>query len=40
MRNNIVKELKMYMGEVYGNMVEVIHQDGVELVCCGKPMKF
>jgi superoxide reductase len=30
---------EIYKCEVCGNMVEVIHSGGGELVCCGKPMK-
>lgn len=34
-----VKErLEVYKCSVCGNMVEVIHVGGGELVCCGKPM--
>lgn len=33
-------ELKqIYKCEVCGNMVEVVHNSGGTLVCCGKPMK-
>jgi superoxide reductase len=31
--------LQVYKCEVCGNMVEVIHAAGGELVCCGQPMK-
>lgn len=30
---------QVYKCEVCGNMVEVVHQAGGQLVCCGKPMK-
>ena len=29
---------QIYKCEVCGNMVEVVHQSGGQLVCCGKPM--
>lgn len=32
----VIREI--YKCEVCGNMVEVIHQSGGTLVCCGKPM--
>jgi superoxide reductase len=36
----MVKErLEVYKCEVCGNMVEVVHVGGGELVCCGQPMK-
>ncbi len=34
-----VKELQIYKCSVCGNIVEVIHAGGGELVCCGKPME-
>ena len=35
----MVKEkLEVYKCSVCGNMVEVVHVGGGELVCCGKPM--
>lgn len=35
----MVKErLEIYKCSVCGNMVEVVHVGGGELVCCGKPM--
>lgn len=36
----MVKEkLEVYKCEVCGNMIEVVHVGGGELVCCGQPMK-
>jgi len=36
----MVKEkLEVYRCEVCGNIVEVLHAGGGELVCCGQPMK-
>jgi len=29
----------IYKCEICGNMVEVLHEGGGQLVCCGKPMK-
>jgi superoxide reductase len=31
--------LEIYKCEICGNIVEVVHVGGGELVCCGKPMK-
>jgi len=31
-------KLEVYKCEICGNIVEVIHAGGGELVCCGKPM--
>lgn len=31
--------MKFYRCEVCGNIVELIHNGGGELVCCGQPMK-
>lgn len=31
--------LQIYKCEICGNIVEVIHTGGGELVCCGQPMK-
>ena len=31
---------QVYKCNICGNMVEVIHVGGGELVCCGKPMEF
>jgi superoxide reductase len=33
------KRLEVYKCEVCGNIVEVLHVGGGELVCCGQPMK-
>ncbi len=33
------KRLEVYKCELCGNIVEVIHEGGGELVCCGEPMK-
>ena len=30
---------QIYKCEVCGNIVEVLHEGGGELVCCGQPMK-
>lgn len=35
----MTERLQVYKCEVCGNMVEVIHSGGGELVCCGQPMK-
>ncbi len=32
------KELKIFKCEVCGNMVELIHEGGGQLVCCNQPM--
>ena len=34
----MAKRLEVYKCEICGNMVEVIHGGGGELVCCGQPM--
>ncbi|MGD8399703.1 MAG: desulfoferrodoxin [Bacillota bacterium] len=34
----MVKRLDIYKCEVCGNIVEVVHAGGGQLVCCGKPM--
>jgi len=31
--------LSVYKCEVCGNIVELVHSGGGELVCCGKPMR-
>lgn len=36
--SNVKKVLEVYKCEVCGNIVEVVHVGGGELVCCGKPM--
>ncbi len=35
----MTEKLQVYKCEVCGNIVEVIHEGGGELVCCGQPMK-
>jgi len=35
----MTKLLEIYKCEVCGNIVEVVHAGGGELVCCGQPMK-
>ena len=35
----MAKQLEIYKCEVCGNIVELLHVGGGELVCCGKPMK-
>jgi superoxide reductase len=32
-------KLEVYKCDICGNIVEVIHEGGGELVCCGQPMK-
>ena len=34
----MAEKLEVYKCEVCGNIVEVLHGGGGELVCCGKPM--
>jgi len=34
----MTKKLEVYKCEVCGNIVEVLHEGGGQLVCCGKPM--
>jgi len=34
----MTEKLQVYKCQVCGNMVEVIHAGGGELVCCGQPM--
>ncbi len=34
----MIKEFQVYKCEVCGNVVEVLHAGGGDLVCCGKPM--
>lgn len=38
-RKNMPKLLEVYKCELCGNIVEVIHAGGGELVCCGQGMK-
>ncbi|NQU16657.1 MAG: desulfoferrodoxin [Candidatus Saganbacteria bacterium] len=35
---NVKESLEVYKCSVCGNIVEVVHVGGGELVCCGKPM--
>jgi superoxide reductase len=35
----MAEQLEIYKCEVCGNIVEVLHAGGGELVCCGAPMK-
>ena len=35
----MAEKLQVYKCEACGNMVEVLHGGGGELVCCGEPMK-
>ena len=35
----MIKKLDIFKCELCGNIVEVIHAGGGELVCCGQPMK-
>jgi len=35
----MTKRLQVYRCELCGNIVEVVHEAGGELVCCGQPMK-
>lgn len=35
----MVKKLEIYKCEVCGNIMEVLHAGGGQLVCCGQPMK-
>ena len=35
----MAERLEVYKCEVCGNIVEVLHAGGGELVCCGQPMK-
>lgn len=34
----MAKRLEVYKCSICGNIVEVLHEGGGELVCCGKPM--
>lgn len=34
-----MKEKKFYKCNICGNIVELLHNGGGKLVCCGKPMK-
>jgi superoxide reductase len=35
----MTKKLEIYKCEICGNIVEVLHEGGGELICCGHPMK-
>ena len=35
----MTEKLQIYKCEICGNIVEVLHTGGGELVCCGQPMK-
>ncbi len=35
----MTEKLQIYKCEICGNIVEVLHAGGGELVCCGQPMK-
>ena len=35
----MTKKLQVYKCDICGNIVEVLHEDKGELVCCGQPMK-
>ena len=35
----MAKKLEVYKCDVCGNIVEVLHAGGGQLVCCGQPMK-
>ncbi len=35
----MTKRLEVYKCALCGNMVEVVHASGGQLVCCGEPMK-
>jgi superoxide reductase len=35
----MTERLQVYKCEICGNIVEVLHTGGGELVCCGQPMK-
>ena len=35
----MTKQMQVYKCEICGNIVEVLHAGGGELVCCGQPMK-
>ena len=35
----MTKRLEVYKCDICGNIVEVLHEAGGELVCCGAPMK-
>ena len=33
-----MKRLDVFKCDLYGNVVEILHAGGGELVCCGQPM--
>lgn len=35
----MAEKMQVYKCDICGNVVEVLHEGGGELVCCGKPMK-
>lgn len=35
----MTRKMQVYKCEICGNVVEVLHAGGGELVCCGQPMK-
>ena len=35
---NVKEKLQIYKCEICGNIVEILHVGGGELVCCGQPM--
>lgn len=35
----MIKQMQIYKCEICGNIVEVLHVGGGQLVCCGQPMK-
>ena len=35
----MTKQMQVYKCEICGNIVELLHAGGGELVCCGQPMK-
>ena len=35
----MAEQLQVYKCDVCGNIIEVLHGGGGELVCCGQPMK-
>lgn len=39
-QENKMERQNIYRCEVCGNIVDVVHVGGGQLVCCGKPMKF
>ena len=35
----MAEQLQVYKCDICGNIIEVLHGGGGELVCCGQPMK-